>query len=180
VFVTNAFTSAGYAHLVPVILRLARCIAVVVVILFAGSAAACGGNDDDAEAQDDQPATDASAFTSGAFDELPKLPRMREVGAFTERGGVEVQSYEVDTLTPEQAIREYHELVTESWQPLSPPEQPANSAWRAMYANDGRYLVVSTSEAPTLPEEGDATSTVQLSLTLYGPGAQRPTFDDPQ
>ncbi|OWY60065.1 hypothetical protein B7486_71205 [cyanobacterium TDX16] len=119
-----------------------------------GLSTACGGSDDvDREAV---PTDEAGGFSSGAFDDLPRLPGSDLLDAPTEVDGATTATFVVRGLTVDQVVvRQVALLTDEGWQVVEGPLQVGDATRADLVDQEARRrLEVSAFPATALEEGG--------------------------
>ena len=139
-----------------------RVAAAVVIAVAMVALAACGDGERVPEAQPSR----WDAFTEGAFDDIPLLPRSHAVSEVSEKADVVAQSYEVRNTSPERVLRFYEDNL-DGWAMVGKVEQIGVGTYRGVWRDEGYELTVSATEAPTLSESDEVRT--QYSLSLESP-----------
>jgi hypothetical protein len=140
--------------------------------------AACGSSGD-AQSKPDQPAPQATQFTNGVFDSLPRLARMRAIGPATHRDGVTTRTYRVASEPVLHAVETYGQQLRQAsphWTPVRRARQVGKNTYESVWERDDYTLVVTGSAAPTLQDGAEGIGVAQLSLQLYDPGTTASTL----
>jgi hypothetical protein len=136
-------------------------------------AAGCGDDDEaaDVPTPEAQPAPDVTTFEDGDFADLPLPPRNAPVSERTEEDGFVSQSFEVESMPPEEVLEWYTTALAEH-DVLETPEMIGTESWRGQWDLDGRELTVAAQLAETLDDNPAAPEVLtQLSLSLAPPEA---------
>ncbi len=150
---------------------------VVVAALATCVAMACGGKSSSSSTPSHgaQPAPGATGFVSGTLNDVPTLGRMRPLGPERAADGVTSRSYRLIGQSAGNALETYGNVLERAgWDVGLRPHRTGTRAWQGAWVRDGRTLVVSTVDAPTVESAGE--SSVQVSLSLYPAGVTPSTF----
>lgn len=108
-----------------------------------------------------QPAPSVTAFTGGAFDQLPRYPRTDPIGPRNDSGAISQQSFTATGTTPEQVLNWYADHLR-TWTVVEAPHKTGAADVAGEWAMGDRRLQVTAGPAPTVGSE----TTVQYSLLL--------------
>lgn len=123
---------------------------------------ACGDGDADVQPEA-QPSPVIGGFSEGAFDALPRPPTSEAKGEAVEKADVISQSYEVRNRAPERVL-EFYKNELRDWTAVGPVEKLGVDTYRGVWRRDNAELTVSSTNAPTLSEPGEARAQYSLSL----------------
>jgi hypothetical protein len=148
------------------------CGLVIVLLALAGCGSSANGSASP-PTRGAQPAPHTTSFVPGKFQTVPLLPRMRATGNATRTGPVTERTYRMPTETPRYTIAAYANLLR-SWRVVVPHQRVGKNTYQGVWEKARYNLVVTTTPAPLLA--GPASTTTQVSLELYDPGAPPSTL----
>ncbi len=108
-----------------------------------------------------QPAPSVTAFTGGAFDQLPRYPRTEPIGTRNDSGAISEQSFTATGATPEQVLNWYGDHLS-AWTVVDAPHKTGAADFAGEWTMGDRRLRVTAGPAPTIGSE----TTVQYSLIV--------------
>lgn len=108
-----------------------------------------------------QPAPGVTAFTGGAFDQIPLFPRSEPLGARNNTTTISQQSFQATGADAEQVVDWYRDHLN-GWTVIQAPHGTGATDFAGEWEKGDRRLRVTAGPAPTLGPR----STIQFSLLV--------------